>query len=268
MIDGLQLVVGKAEENLKGLPPNTVHLCVTSPPYDNLRTYGGHATWDFEVTASELFRVMVPGGVVCWNIGDAVIKGGETLSSMRQAIHFVDKVGFRMHDTMIWNKLNFSHPAHTRYHQVFEYVFILSKGKPRVFNPIKDKKNAQAGMIGCRGKNTYAKRDGSRSTRTTYVTQAFGMRGNVWRGPTRGQEEFCRKLPHPAMMPRWLARDLIKSWSNPGDTVLDPFGGSGTTAEVAINHGRRAILFELNPAYIELIRERVLAHNQLFTQPK
>lgn len=164
-----------------------------------------------------------------------------------------------MHDTMIWHKLNFAHPEKVRYHQVFEYVFVLTKGKPRTFNPIKDKRNATAGRIGCLGKNTYAKRDGSRSTRATYVTKTLGQRGNVWTGKTRGQEEFCKNLPHPAMMPKWLARDLIASWSNPGDTILDPFAGSGTTGRQALELGRKFIGIDLNPDCIELIRR--FTHN-------
>lgn len=254
-----EILVGDAREKLATLPAESVHCCVTSPPYDRLRTYGNGsdgAEWDFEGTAAELFRVLVQGGVCCWNVGDSVVNRSETLTSFRQAIYFVDQVGFLMHDTMIWHKPNFANPETARYHQLFEYVFVLTKGKSRVFNPIKDKPNATAGRIGCLGVNTYSKRDGTKSTRPKYVTREFGMRGNVWRGPTRGQEEFCSNLPHPAMMPKWLARDLIRSWSNPGDVILDPFAGSGTTLQMALENGRSAIGIELNPAYAEICRER------------
>jgi DNA modification methylase len=256
MIEGLTILAGDCRETLRTLPERSVHCVVTSPPYDGLRTYGGASEWDFEAVAGELFRVLVPGGVVCWNVADSVVDGSETLNSFRQALYFVDVVGFRMHDTMIYSKLNFSHPEKVRYHNVFEYVFVLSKGAPRAFNPIKDKRNATAGAVGNLGVNTFTLRDGSKSVRTKKLTREFGMRGNVWLGKTRGQEEMCRRLPHPAMMPKWLARDLILSWSNPGDLVLDPFGGSGTTAQQAIVTGRRAIMCELNPEYIELGRAR------------
>lgn len=253
----VKVIQGDAAKMLSGLGAESIQLCVTSPPYDNLRSYGREKpSWDFEAVASQLYRVLCPGGVLCWNINDSVVDGGETLTSCKQKIFFVEQCGFRVHDTMIWHKKNFANPETARYHQMFEYVFILSKGKPRCFNPIKDKANATAGRIGCLGKNTFAKRDGSRSTRAqTFITSKFGMRGNVWLGNTRGQEEFCKRLPHPAMMPKWLARDLIRSFSREGDTVLDPFGGSGTTGQAAVELIRNAILIDDNPAYIELILE-------------
>ena len=112
--------------------------------YDKLRTYGGHE-WDFEGISKELFRVICHGGIVCWNVGDSVVDGSETLTSFKQAIFFKEQCGFRVHDTMIYAKTNFGHPERARYHQLFEYVFILSKGQPRCFNPIKDKPNTWAG---------------------------------------------------------------------------------------------------------------------------
>jgi site-specific DNA-methyltransferase (adenine-specific) len=159
---------------------------------------------------------------------------------------------------MIWHKLNHANPEFTRYHQLFEYVFILSKGKPRCFNPIMDKPNAQAGKIGALGQNTYMKRDGAKSTRHTYMTKKLGMRGNVWRGKTAGQEVVCKKLWHPAMMPLWLAKDLIRSWSNEGDTILDPFAGSCTSLLAAKSLGRRAIGIEISAEYCRMAVDRRL----------
>lgn len=247
----LTALVGDSREVLRTLPSGSVHLVVTSPPYDDLRLYGGHG-WSFEVykkIIGELYRVLAPGGLVCWNVADGMVNGSETLTSFRQAIYAVDVIGFRQHDTMIWNKLNFSHPEKTRYHPIFEYIFLWSKGAPRVFNPIKDKPNKIAGQLGSLGAHTFTERDGSKSHRERRKVADFGMRTNVWTGPTRGQEVVCLKLKHPAMMPRWLASDLIRSWSNAGDTVLDPFGGSGTTAQEAVRMGRDAITIEINPEY-------------------
>lgn len=247
-------LVGDSVATLQTLEAGSIHLGVTSPPYDDLRTYGGH-TWDFEGTARELYRVLCDGGVLCWNVGDSVTDGSESLTSAKQKIFFREQCGFRVHDTMIWHKLNFSSPSFNRYHQCFEYVFVLSKGKPRCFSPIKDRPNATSGRIGNLGVNTFMRRDGSRETRSKHVTAEYGMRHNVWRGPTRGQENMCEELPHPAMMPRWLARDLILSWSNAGDTVVDCFAGSGTTGKEAEALGRNSILIDVNADYIRLARE-------------
>lgn len=248
---------GNARDVLKTLPEASVELVVTSPPYDNLRTYGGHNEFDwdcFTEVARELFRVLVDGGVCCWNVGDQVINGSETLNSFRQAIYFKDEAGFRVHDTMIYGKTNFGQPERVRYHQLFEYVFILSKGAPRAFNPIKDKRNAYAGT-GTLGKNNMREASGEMSERDRNIISEFGMRGNIWIGNTRGQEDVCNSNAHPAMMPKWLARDLIYSWSNVGDTVLDPFAGSGTTAQQALALHRKSIAIEINPNYLQSIDE-------------
>lgn len=250
----LRIIKGDSAEQLATLDAGSVQLVVTSPPYDNLRDYGGHQ-WNFEGTARQIQRVLCDGGVCCWNVGDSVVDGSETLNSLRQALYFVDHVGLRMHDTMIYEKLNFGQPSHNRYHQLFEYVFVLSKGLPRVFNPIKDKKNAWHGTKGTFGKNTMREADGSMGERARNVITEWGMRGNVWRGKTRGQEEICESLPHPAMMPKWLARDLIISWSNEGDTVADCFAGNGTTIYEAIRFKRKAIAIDIHGEYIDLLRD-------------
>lgn len=250
----IQILQGDCRDVLKTMPDESVDLCVTSPPYDSLRTYGGFE-WDFESTGRELFRVMVPGGIVCWNVGDSVVDGSETLTSFRQAIFFKDVVGFRVHDTMIYEKTNFGHPEKVRYHQLFEYVFVLSKGEPRCFNPIKDKKNAWAGA-GPFGVSTMRSANGDQKPKRRNVIEEYGMRGNVWRCKTAGQENVCTPIEHPAKMPDGLCKDLILSWSNPGDIVLDPMCGEGTTGKCALELGRNAILIELNPAYVKLAEKR------------
>jgi site-specific DNA-methyltransferase (adenine-specific) len=238
-------------EGMRQMEDKSVDLTITSPPYDGLRTYGNDngPQWEFEAIAKELYRITKDGGVVCWNVNDQMINGSESLTHARQAIYFVDECGFNLHDTMIYEKSNFSHPETVRYHQVFEYILILSKGSPKTFNPIKDKKNATAGCVGNLGVNTFTEKDGSKSVRAKKITAEYGMRLNVWKGNTRGQEDMCIQLKHPAMMPRWLARDLTISWSNENDIVLDPFLGSGTTVEEAIKLKRQFIGFEISHTY-------------------
>lgn len=248
----LKLLCGDSVQVLGGIPDGSVQMCVTSPPYDKARDYTQGCVWDFERTAIQIHRVLCDGGVLCWNVNDMVVNGSETLTSCKQKIFFAEQCGFRVHDTMFYGKTNFSHPEKTRYHQVVEYVFILSKGAPRVFNPLVDRKNKTAGCVGNLGVNTFTERDGSKSERSKKITAEFGMRHNLWIGNTRGQEDMCIQLNHPAMMPKWLARDLIISWSNPGDTILDPFVGSGTVAQMALQESRSAIGIDVEPKYIEM----------------
>lgn len=250
------IICGDAVEVMKEFEPESIDLTVTSPPYGNLRTYNGFQ-FNFEAIARELYRVTKHGGVVVWIVGDEVVRGSESLVPFEQAIYFKE-LGFWMHDTMIYHKRNFSHPEKKRCHQVFEFMFVLSKGKPKTFNPITDKPNSTAGKVGNFGVNTFTQRDGSKSRRNKKLTAKFGMRGNVWTGKTRGQEEVCKKMPHPAMMPMWLAHDHIVMWSNPGDIVLDPMCGGGTVLDQAKRQGRHYIGIDVSQEYVELARTLIV----------
>ena len=136
MLEINKIYCGDNLELIKQLDDNCIDLTVTSPPYDNLRTYNGYS-WDFQGLAHELYRVTKDGGVVVWVVGDATINGSETGTSFKQALYFKD-IGFNLHDTMIYSKKGFPFPASNRYHQAFEYMFVFSKGKIKTFNPIKD----------------------------------------------------------------------------------------------------------------------------------
>ena len=115
-----------------------IDLVVTSPPYDGLRTYNGYC-FDFENLAKGLYRVLKQGGVVVCIVNDATVNGSETGTSFRQALYFME-CGFKLHDTMIWAKDGGGALGSNRcYTQNFEYMFILSKGKPKTFNSINDK---------------------------------------------------------------------------------------------------------------------------------
>jgi DNA modification methylase len=251
----LKILHGDWIDKLRTLEPDSIDLTVTSPPYGEARTYGreGPSDFQFEPGAIELLRVTKPGGVVCWNVGDTTVKGSETLAPFHQAIVF-KSIGFNVHDTMIWEKPNFAHPEKVRYHQLFEYVFVLSKGSPKTFNPLKDKKNLYAGS-GTYGINSMREPNGDRSIRKRNIITEYGMRGNVWRMPSSGQEDICAAKEHPATMGRGICRDLILSWSNEGDTVLDPLAGSGTTGAEALRLARKAVLIEREPAYWPLIEQ-------------
>lgn len=245
---------------LKELPAGSVDCVITSPPYDDLRDYKGFS-FAFNDIAKELYRVLKQGGVIVWIVGDAVIKGSESLTSFKQAIYF-QEIGFNVHDTMIYQKNNFSNPSKNRYHQIFEFMFVFSKGNPKTFNPIIDRKNVYAGYSAF-GENTTRKKDGTFSSQPKRVIEEFGMRYNIWKGNTAGQENMCKHLSHPAMFPLWLAKDHILSWTNETDIVLDPFCGGGTTGVACKELNRRFIGIEIEQTYCEMAQERIKTNANL-----
>jgi site-specific DNA-methyltransferase (adenine-specific) len=252
------LHLGDCLDVMRDIPDGSVDLTVTSPPYDKLRTYNGNNDqWGehvWKAVIADLYRVTADGGVVVWVVADATIKGSETGTSFKQALWAMD-CGFRLHDTMIWQKSNFSNPSSNRYHQTFEYMFVLSKGKPKTFNPIKDRKNIYAGQT-IRGNNSIRQADGSLKAAGKKTYNDFGMRHNVWCLNTSGQA--MEKPDHPAPFPIQLATDHILSWSNQGETVMDPFMGSGTTGVAAANTKRRFIGIEMDADYFTIASARVL----------
>ena len=254
VIGNATLYLGDCLEVMATMPADSIDLTVTSPPYDNLRTYNGF-TFDFEGIARELYRVTKPGGVVVWVVADATIKGSETGTSFRQALYFKDVCGFNLHDTMIWNKRNCSAiGSSARYENVFEFMFVLSKGLPATANIIKDRPNKRAGEI---QHGSIRQADGSVRKTTGYGLRAiaqFGRRHNVWDVfPVKSRAERL----HPAPFPERLAADHIASWSNPGDVVLDPFLGSGTTGKMAVLAGRQFIGIEISDDYLTIAADRI-----------
>ena len=137
-----QIICGDNCDVLGTFPRDCIDLVVTSPPYDDLRMYGGHE-WDFYGVAWQLKRVLKPGGVIVWVVNDQTKDGSETGTSMRQALHF-QNIGLRLHDTMIWERSS-PFPESNRYHPSFEFMFVLSKDKPRAFNAIMDRKTTTNG---------------------------------------------------------------------------------------------------------------------------
>jgi len=256
----INLMQGDCLERMKTIPDGSINLTVTSPPYDSLRTYNGNNDqWGERVwrdVISGLYRVTADGGVVVWVVGDATVKGSETGTSFKQALHAME-CGFNLHDTMIWRKSNFANPSVTRYHQVFEYMFVWSKGKPEVFNGIRDRQNKYAGCVGSYGANTVTQADGSKLMRDKKLNADFGMRHNVWDAKTTGQTGESKKYDHPAMFPRGLVQDHITSWTHEGATVLDPFMGSGTTGVAAKSLNRRFIGIELDENYFSIANNRI-----------
>jgi site-specific DNA-methyltransferase (adenine-specific) len=248
---GITIYHGDCLEIMPELEP--VDLVLTSPPYDNLRDYGkdfkGWGCHIWKPCLDNIKRVLKDGGVCVWVVGDANVNGSETGTSFRQALYAKD-IGLNLHDTMIYAKTGFNNPSSNRYHQVFEYMFIFSKGKPKSFNPIKDREN----VYKKRGGRSVRQKDGT--TKKGFGGQlldALGQRFNIWLIPFSGKSGES----HPATFPLKLATDHIISWSNEPQTILDPFMGSGTTLVAAKELGRKCIGIEIEEKYCEIAAERL-----------
>ena len=247
-----KVIQGDCLEVMKGIPDKSVDMVLTSPPYDNLRDYKGY-TFNFEGIAKEIYRVLKDGGVCVWVVGDATIKGSETGTSFKQALYFKE-IGFNLHDTMIYRKINPMPVKSNRYLPCFEFMFVLSKGKPKSVNLIREKTLAtgkekytgtqqENGKFGVYGKNRNLERD----------------KYNVWDIKVGSNQSTKDKIAfqHPAIFPEKLAEDHILSWSNEGDIILDPMAGSGTTLKMAKKNNRNYIGIEIAQEYVDIINKRL-----------
>lgn len=251
-------------DGMKMINDNSIDLVITSPPYDNLREYDGIGeSWNFEKfknVANEISRILKKGAIAVWNVQDQSVNGSESLTSFKQAIYFKEVAGLNLYDTMIWEKPPRGACGSNRgYWQSFEYMFVFCKGEPKTINLIKDRKNKESreGDVGTkRQKNGYLKK----VSRAGY--SEYGRRTNVWTygiGKNIGTKDDVSW--HPATFPEMLAVDHIRSWTNEGDLVLDPFIGSGTTAIACNELKRNYIGFEMNESYFKKAKTRITERN-------
>lgn len=250
-----KIIEGNCVDVMKLFSENYVDLTVTSPPYDNLRSYNGYV-FPFEAMAQELFRITKEGGIVVWIVNDATINGSETGTSFKQALYFME-VGFNLHDTMIFQKTNpIPQIYRKRYNGIFEYMFVFSKGTVKTHNPIKiDCLHAGLELNGTTYKN-YSKGEQKRAKLANPVKKEK-IKGNIWEYVVGKKLEDQEAKGHPAPFPRALARDHITSWTNEGDLVLDPMNGSGTTSLSALELGRDYIGVDISKEYCEMARKRI-----------
>jgi DNA modification methylase len=251
------LILGNCLDGLRGLPPESVDLTPTSPPYGDLRPGMSLPPETFDEVSGELWRITKEGGIVCWQEADEILRdqgrprsGGYSLSSYRHAVAFQD-LGFTVWDVIITGTTGHRYPVPRRYKRPLTYVFVLSKGRPKTVNLIRDRPNKQPGMLfrhnerGADGRMVYRK--------TNYVVQPFGVRNTVWLYPPQGHcQERDVQMVFPALMHEALARDLIYSYSEENDLVLDPFAGAATTGKMAVLMHRRFTGFEISPEYYEI----------------
>jgi site-specific DNA-methyltransferase (adenine-specific) len=262
-----KILLGDSVELMKEMPGNCIDLTVTSPPYDNLRTYNDKIkdgvkfdefSFPFIDMVKQLYRITKDGGIVVWVVNDQVKNGGETGSSFKQALKF-QELGFKLYDTMIYHKNGSSFPEASRYSQVFEYMFVFLKGdKPKTVNLLKDKINKWAGTTNF-GKRSGRLKNGEIKKSRNSTVEKYGYRYNVWyinngAGYTT-KDKYAYK--HPAMFPESLAEDHILSWNNEGDVVFDPMCGAGTTCKMAKLNNRIYVGVDIIEEYIEISEKRV-----------
>lgn len=231
----------------------SVHLVVVSPPWGKIFSYGGHK-WNFKHMVQMFWRVLVDGGIVCWNIRDQIVNGNITLNSHRQAIYF-QEMGFNCQDIIVIEKSN---PKQIVGHYGIgvEMVYVFSKGKTRVFNPIWDRPNSLEN-VGKQFRDNYRASDGTMIKRKGGIVKEIGKRRNIWRVSSYIPNQSNYARDHPARMQPSLAHDLIISYSDVGDTVLDPMMGTATTCEQALWRHRNYIGFEINPRYFRHCERRM-----------
>lgn len=253
-----RIINGNCVDIMREIPDDSINLVVTSPPYDNLRTYKGYS-FPFDDIVNELYRVLKVGGVIVWVVSDATIDGSETCTSFRQAISFVEK-GFKLHDTMIFQKTNpVPQIYRKRYTNVFEYMFVFSKGTVKTHNPIKVPcLHAGLELKGTTYKN-YSKGEQTRGKLAKPV-KSEKIKGNIWEYVVGKKAVDQEAKKHPAPFPYELVADHISSWTNEGDIVLDPMCGSGTTCVAALDLKRVYIGIEISPEYCELAENRIKIH--------
>lgn len=255
--NGVTLYCGDCADILPQLPE--FDLAVTSPPYGELRNYGGHG-FDFERVAQALVPAVVEGGVIVWVVGDQVVDGSESGESFRQALRFKE-LGVRLHHTMIYDAKAQGAIAEKRYLGSWQYMFVFSLGVPKTFNAIEDRKNLSAGRVMWSYMSPGMTND-ARATKhheNGFVRGEYGRRTSIWDidvGFGRMSPDYSDN-DHPAKFPLAFAKDCITSWSDAGDLVLDPMCGSGTTLAAAKHLGRRAIGIEIEERYCKTAVKRL-----------
>jgi len=232
--------------NMKDIPDNSVHLMVTSPPYNASKTYDADLALSeyldlLRGVFDECYRVLVPGGRACINVANLGRKPYIPLASFINQIMI--EIGFLPRGEIIWNKSasagvscawgSWKSASNPTLRDVHEYILVFSKGKFKLHRSRAEKEEGREDTVG--------KEDFIEWTKS------------IWTFPTVS----AKRVGHPAPFPVELPRRCMEMYTFAGDIVLDPFGGSGTTGIAAKQNGRRYLLFDISEEYCELAEKRI-----------
>lgn len=242
----LNTIIASSCENMKDIPNNSLHLMITSPPYNVSKEYDNDLSLNEYLNLlkncfTETYRVLVDGGRACINIANIGRKPYIPLSDYVSKIMI--EIGFNMRGEIIWNKSagagistawgSFQSASNPILRDVHEYILIFSKGN---YKRERDKNEKEF-----RHDNI---------TKEEFIEWTK----SVWTMNT----ESAKRIGHPAPFPEELPNRLIKLFSFTNDIVIDPFMGSGTTAIAAIKNNRNFVGYEINKEYINLANNRIL----------
>lgn len=266
MTKQLEIMLGDCKDKLKLVEDNSVHLIFTSPPYADQRqsTYGGvhpdqYVDW-FLPISQELLRVLHPQGTFILNIKERVVNG-ERHTYVLDLIMSMREQGWLWTEEFMWHKKN-SYPGKwpNRFRDAWERLLQFNKNKK--FNMYQDEVMVPVGDWAKTRLSTLSETDKIRDE--SKVESGFGKNVSNWVGrnkvyPTNvihmatetGNKQHSAAFPRP--LPEWF----IKLFTQPGDRVLDPFMGSGTTIFVAHEMGRQAIGIEMMPEYFEIVAKQL-----------
>lgn len=242
---------GNSADILKEYPDESIKCFIVSPPYDSLRTYEGY-TFDFCAIAREMTRTLKKGGVIVWVVNDMIENGGESGTSFKQALFFMQKCGLILFDTMIWQKTFLKYPEKIRYHQSFEYMFVFGKGVPETKNILQDRENFWGGSL-VPGRERQADGTKKDACTTGKKYKKVGARWNVWAFGVGGDKVDIGR-------PEDLTQEKILWYVNRGYVILDPHGKRCDVWAMKNTYDRYLKLSNDHPAVFpeELVRDHIL----------
>jgi site-specific DNA-methyltransferase (adenine-specific) len=237
--------------------PESCNCFLVSPPFDSIRAYKGF-TFDFEAIAQGMVRTLAQGGVILWNVQDQTKGMDQSGTSFRQALYF-KSLGLKLNETIVLHKNAFPYPNKLAHYACHEYLFVLSKNRPAVFNPIHDRPNKQFGK---RSRATVRRGKGETlvATDKVFTVRQYGRRGSVWPLEVGGGKQGGEGVVHPAKMSLQLALDCLRTWTTEDSCVGDICLGSGTSLVAAAMLGRRkGIGCDVSAEYCQIARRRIEA---------